>query len=247
MDALLENQTDDVRARGNELRRKILQALQFVTGDCIVHDIDWVDLPGMAIGDDPYQYPMVQELDTYGICRSKFSDYVEFMKFRVLASSARRADVDDLSKAVAQLPTGREMLKWNTGGWPRVCVWSYNALYLADSVERPGNKYSRSGLLAQVAVVEGKLQTCSTNCMTEDEILNNIGQHNWLYAACTNACSTWKTLAEKELPVPRLLSQVTARETGGAQGRKRKPLGGARDGKRKSLTALLQRLGDLRE
>jgi hypothetical protein len=208
MDALLEKQTDAVRAKGNELRGKILQALQFVTGDCIVHDrIDWVDRPDMAMRDDPHKDPMVYELDMYGTCRSSISDYVEFLKFRVLASSAVRADVDNLSNAVAQLPTGSEMLMWQyRSGPPQVCTWKYNASYLADSVERPGNKYSRSGLLARVAEVELQLQACRTKCMPEEEIWNNMQQHDWLYAACTKACSTWKDLAEKNLPVPRLLS-----------------------------------------
>jgi hypothetical protein len=237
MDALLEKQNDAVRAKGNELRRKILQALQFVTGDCIVRDIGWAARPDMAIGDDPHEDPMVYELDMYGTCRSSISDYVEFLKFRVSASVELTAVVDNLSKAVAQLPIGSEMLMWRyRSGPPQVCTWFYNVSYLADSVERPGNKYSRSGLLTQLGEVELQLQECRSKCMPEEEISNNIDQHDWLYAACTKACSTWKTLASEKLSVPRLLSRVTARETGGAWG-----------GSRKCLLALLQRLADLRE
>lgn len=251
MVVLLEHQDDADFASAIELCGRVSASLKLVTADCggIDHDIAgrWKEAAAMRLGDDAHEDSIVHELDMYSVVRVNLSGYIDLLEHELLPASEFRAEVDKLKKIIAQLPTANQLMKFQVNMDAGMITWFYNDSYLVDSVVKPANKYSRSGMLAALVEVQKQLQTCYATCAPAFPPSQDARtEHERLYDVCKGACKTWTTLAAAKL-VEKV--DVAALVRGREEGRKaplqrRKSLGDPDE--TQPMRALLQRLADLR-
>lgn len=216
MGVLLEHQDDDKFKDAIALCERIFDALKFITADCGGFDGDfvwqWKGLPPVAIGDDCTD-PIFLELDKFSVVMVDLSSYMIFLERELPPASTVRADLDELKKTIAKLPTAHQLMKWEIDMHAKTITWFYNDSYDVLRVTAPVNWFSRSGMLSLLYIVESQLQKCQNSCIQSGE-RRHLLLTKRLYRACLAACLEWKTQAQKALQNVDLSSAVTAREVG---------------------------------
>jgi len=218
MGVLLEHQDDDKFKDAIALCERIFDALKFITADCGGFDGDfvgqWKGLPPVAIGDDCTD-PIFLELDKFSVLMVDLSSYMIFLERELPPASEVRADMDELKKTIAELPPAHQLIKWEVDMHAKTITWFYNESYDVLRVTAPVNRFSRSGLLSLLYIVEQQLKKCQNSCIKSREIRQDqLYNLDSLYDACLAACLEWKTQAQKALQNVDLSSAVTAREVG---------------------------------